>query len=326
MAVFSLLGSKAILAICNFLLLACGFLLITGGMLVLSDQEKILLSRLLTPGPLSNMPQPFLYYVGIGLAAVGLVLTSTGILGCWASCMNNYYLLTSYFLIIMIVLVGECAVYAIAWAWPNCLGLEVDPEDLTKSLQRNYGNVEQVQFTAAIDLAQTLFNCCGVESANEYDTSLWRLQGLGANLAIPRSCCKLENCDDSKAYLDPKPINLTLCQALEPNRHEGYRHLEGCNDGLQQWYRQHYLVFLGIGLVAVLVEFLVLLSTILMCTRIYKHNQEIKEDAKKISAEPKTGVSSVQSFQRRTPTNAYSNETYAMTNSFRQNYKLVDRV
>lgn len=56
----------------------------------------------------------------------------------------------------MFVLVGECAIYAIAWAWPNCLGLEVNQEDLTKNLQKNYGNVEQVQFTAAIDLAQTL--------------------------------------------------------------------------------------------------------------------------------------------------------------------------
>lgn len=55
----------------------------------------------------------------------------------------------------MIVLVGECAVYATAWVWPNCLGLEVDPEILTKSLQRNYGNAGQEQFTAAIDLAQT---------------------------------------------------------------------------------------------------------------------------------------------------------------------------
>ncbi|CAH1373057.1 hypothetical protein MTP99_014506 [Tenebrio molitor] len=327
MAVFSLLGSKAILAVCNFLLLVCGFLLITAGMLVLYDSEKLILSRLLTSGPLSSMPQPFLYYVGIGLASVGFILTSTGILGCWASCMHNYYILSAYFLIIMIVLVGECAIYVIAWAWPNCLGLEVNPEDLTRSLQKNYGNTGQEQFTSAIDLAQTLFNCCGVESANEYDTSLWRLQALGRpSLAIPLTCCKLENYNTSKAYLNPVPTNATLCQALEPNRHEGYRHLEGCNDHIQQWYRQHYLIFLGIGLVAVLVEFLVLLSTILTCTRIYKHNQDVKENSKNVRTEPKTGITSMQSFQRRTPTAAYSNDTYAMTNSFRQNYKLVDRV
>jgi hypothetical protein len=41
------------------------------------------------------MPQPFLYYVGIGLASVGFILTSTGILGCWASCMHNYYILSA---------------------------------------------------------------------------------------------------------------------------------------------------------------------------------------------------------------------------------------
>lgn len=63
-----------------------------------------------------------------------------------------------------------------------------------------------------------------------------------------------------------------------------------------------------------------------MCTRIYKHNQELNEEVKKTSSEPKTGISSVQTFQRRSPRNAYSNETYLMSNSFRQNYKLVDRV
>ncbi|KAJ3666337.1 hypothetical protein Zmor_001786 [Zophobas morio] len=325
MAVLSLLGSKAILAVCNFLLLACGFFLITGGMLLLLDNEKILLSRLLTSGPLSTMPQPFLFYIGIGIASVGLILTSTGILGCWASCMHSYYMLTAYFLIIMVVLVGECAVYATAWAWPNCLGLDVDPEALTKALQRNYGNAGQEQFTAAIDLAQTLFNCCGVESANEYDTSLWRLQPLSPSLAIPLTCCKLENYNASKAYLNPQPINKTLCQALEPNRHEGYRHLEGCNDHLQQWYRRHFLLFLGTGLAAVLVEFLVLLSTILMCTRIYKHNLEVKENVRN-STQSKTVSTPAQTFQRRTPTTAYTNETYAMSNSFRQNYKLVDRI
>lgn len=49
---------------------------------------------------------------------------------------------------------GECAVYVVATVWPTCLGLGLDPEDLVKSLQRNYGVAGQEQFTAAVDLAQ----------------------------------------------------------------------------------------------------------------------------------------------------------------------------
>lgn len=59
-----------------------------------------------------------------------------------------------YFLAVMLVLIAECAVYVIASAWPHCLGLGLDPEDLVKELQRNYGAAGQEQFTAAVDLAQ----------------------------------------------------------------------------------------------------------------------------------------------------------------------------
>lgn len=158
-----------------------------------------------------------------------------------------------------------------------------------------------------------------METADEYDTSLWRLQALGPSLSIPLTCCKLENLNQSKAYLNPTPINITLCQALERNRHEGFRHLDGCKEPLEQWYREQYVFFLAGGLVVVLVEFVVLLSTILMCTRIYHHNEETKENAKNTEIEPKS------ESRNRSSLGAYSNETYAMTNSFRRNYKLADR-
>lgn len=73
-----------------------------------------------------------------------------------------------YFLAIVTILVGECAVYVIATVWPTCLGLGLDLEDLVKNLQRNYGVAGQEQFTAAVDLAQanvrskvfSFFFCC----------------------------------------------------------------------------------------------------------------------------------------------------------------------
>ncbi|CAH0553130.1 unnamed protein product [Brassicogethes aeneus] len=317
MAVVSLVGSKVLLALCNFLLLVCGFFLAIGGILVLFDSDRVLLSKFLSAGPFSALTHPLLYYISIGLAILGLILASAGVLGCWASCMNNYCVLTTYFFIVILVLVGECVVYATAWAWPDCLGLGLDPDLTTKTLQMNYGSTGQEQFTAAVDLAQTMFSCCGIESANEYDTSLWRLQSLGPSLAIPLTCCKLDNINETRAYLNPHPINITLCQALERNRHEGFRHLEGCKEYLDQWYKEQYVVFLGAGLIIVLVEFAVLLSTILMCTRVY-HRNESKKDLQNSQI-------NTESSRNRSPLGAYDNETYAMSNSFRQNYKLVDR-
>lgn len=66
-----------------------------GGIMVLFDSDRVLLSKLLSAGPFSTLTHPLLYYVSIGLAILGLILASAGVLGCWASCMNNYCLLTS---------------------------------------------------------------------------------------------------------------------------------------------------------------------------------------------------------------------------------------
>lgn len=60
-----------------------------------------------------------------------------------------------YFIIILAVLIGECAIYTIAWAWPSCVGIGLNVENLVKALQSKYGSAGQEQFTAAMDLAQT---------------------------------------------------------------------------------------------------------------------------------------------------------------------------
>lgn len=127
------------------------------------------------------------------------------------------------------------------------------------------------QLTAAIDLAQTKFDCCAINSNINYDTSLWRLQGYGQrDRPVPHTCCILSNRMEALAYLDPKPENLTLCQSLQRHEYAKARHLDGCLDKLSEWYREHYGIFLGVSLILAIIEFAVLLSIILSCTRMQK--------------------------------------------------------
>lgn len=112
-------------------------------------------------------------------------------------------------------------------AWPQCLGLNLDETAMVKALQGSYGVPDHEQFTAAMDLAQTIFECCAINTAINYDTSLWKLQSLGKKeLTVPLTCCRLQNRYEFSAYLDPIPMNLTLCQALQPHDYEGNRHLD----------------------------------------------------------------------------------------------------
>lgn len=89
---------------------------------------------------------------------------------------------------------------------------------------------------------------------------------------------------------------------------------------MEQWYKEQYIIFLVIGLVIVLVEFTVLLSTILACTKLYKHKQQAKEKTENetVAKVPKVAENI---YQRKVP----FDNSYTLSNSFRQNYKLIDK-
>lgn len=58
------------------------------GALLLADDERILLSRLLGPGD-AHPEQPLFYYLAFAVVGLGFLITLTGLLGCWATCLYN---------------------------------------------------------------------------------------------------------------------------------------------------------------------------------------------------------------------------------------------
>lgn len=182
-----------------------------------------------------------------------------------------------YFLVVILLLLIEFSTCVLITVWPQCLGIALDETLLVKALQGSYGVPGKEQLTAAIDMAQTKFQCCAINSNINYDTSLWRLQGYGQrDWPVPQSCCHLNNRDDINAYLDPKPVNLSSCQSLQRHVYENARHTDGCLDKLDNWYRKHYFLFLGASVLLAVVEFGVLLSIILSCTKLpKKHTKAI---------------------------------------------------
>ena len=58
------------------------------GALLLADDNRILLSRLLGPGDI-HPDQPLFYYMAFAVVGLGFLITLTGLLGCWATCLYN---------------------------------------------------------------------------------------------------------------------------------------------------------------------------------------------------------------------------------------------
>ncbi|KAL2746597.1 tetraspanin-7-like isoform X2 [Vespula maculifrons] len=285
--------SRACVCCTNIIFLISGFILMSLGALLLADNERILLSRLL--GPSDVQPdQPLFYYLAFAISAFGFFIAITGLFGCWAACLFNQCITISekkviirkkwnmdenngitYVVTITLLLLSECTIFIVAIFWPYLLGIDVRPARLIRALQRSYAVPGREQFTAALDLAQTTFSCCGINGSNNYGTSWWRLQEVGRReLVVPLSCCTLNNANETDSFLNPEPANLTLCQALNPAEHQYARHTtvgihneDGCLEMIERWTQEQALILLAIGLSIIFVEVSVLLSTFFACSK-----------------------------------------------------------
>ncbi|KAG8241940.1 hypothetical protein J6590_076058 [Homalodisca vitripennis] len=205
---------------CLSLMQGGGLGLVMCGGLLLEDTERILTSRLI----LTSLPQPLFYYVALLLMSLGLILTALSVLGCWSAHLNNYCILSFYLFSLLILLVAECVVGVLALLCPQYLGLSMDKEDIKDNWQRTYGVPGREQYTAAIDLVQTKFQCCGIDNGNDFTASWWRLRELAPeNLIVPLSCCIQQQ---PAAFLDPQPLNTSLCQQSSVENHRLARNLE----------------------------------------------------------------------------------------------------
>ncbi|XP_018914644.2 CD151 antigen [Bemisia tabaci] len=252
--------TKFALFLMNLLYLLCGLLLITGGILLLSNTHYILISRLIQPSSV----QPIFYYVALVLMSIGLVIVSISILGCWATHLDNYCFLAFYLFALLVLLLAESVIGILTVIFPEYLGVNLSRDALMSLWQRTYGVPGKEQFTASIDLVQTRFECCGINSGNDFQASWWRLRELAPpSLLVPLSCC-VTNVTDPEAYLDPQPLDTSVCQKQHLEDYREFRHSQGCFEPLNEWIveRVSSLMLAGIGKLTI--QLLLLLAIILI--------------------------------------------------------------
>lgn len=141
---------------------------------------------------------------------------------------------------------------------------------------------------------------------------------------------------ETNSYLDPSPINLTQCQSLIPQDFSRSRHIEvwwknfnwtfdkqhsnfkGCQDKIEYWYREQYIILLCAGLVLALVEFFVLLSIVLNCTHIKQNRLSHKIPPVQLFNEERSSHRT-DSFQRNTTRqNIYEDDFISVTPEIRE--------
>lgn len=95
---------------------------------------------------------------------------------------------------------------------------------------------------------------------------------------------------------------------------------QGCLDKIEYWYREHYIILLCSGLVLALVEFFVLLSIVVSCTRIKQNKMTHRITPVKFFNDEQTSSrsDSIQRNMRVSP--AYQEDFVSVTPELRESY------
>lgn len=151
--------------------------------------------------------------------------------------------------------------------------------------------IDFLQFTVSVDYVQAHFKCCAINSHLDYDMSLWKLQNFGQrDWVVPQTCCLLKNQNEEGSYLDPKPLNITLCQSLIKHEFNRARYKENCFNMIIFWYNRYLSILVSAILFIAVLEIMVLSVIVLICTKIASRRRNKQINCRTIGTSMQTNV------------------------------------
>ncbi|KAM9461841.1 tetraspanin-18a isoform 1-T1 [Clarias gariepinus] len=208
---------KYLMFIFNFFIFLGGAFLLGVGIWVLVDptgfREIVAANPLLFTG----------VYV---ILAMGSMLFLLGFLGCCGAIRENKCLLLFFFLLILIIFLAELAAAILAFIFREHLTRDY----FTKELKAHYqGSNNTDVFTATWNTIMNTFECCGVNSADDFDQqSLFR--HLNPGRAVPEVCClnneqMMMNADE--CLRGNMPFRIKGCYSAVVDYFEAYIYMAG---------------------------------------------------------------------------------------------------
>ncbi|XP_047478834.1 CD151 antigen-like isoform X1 [Penaeus chinensis] len=253
---------KAVLLVFNLVFFMTGVaVMVVGVWCVAGDGRDVMLA--LAPTPADT---PTLIHLSYGLVGAGGVVLLTSILGVWAALKENKCGLGMYVTIVVLVITGEVAVGVLGVMYQlravNSLG-----ESLTTRLKALYGTPGHETFTLAVDYVQYQLQCCGVSGPADWVESRWLAESAGGpGRVVPLTCCTLH--PDAHAHINPKPINVTLCQSEEELSNRVARFQQGCVGRVVGWVQAQSGLITGVGVGVGVLEVAGLVAAASLCRAI----------------------------------------------------------
>ena len=135
-----------------------------------------------------------------------------------------YFFISEVLSLTTISFVGLLTIASLAIVARDLSQTQLGPGLLSR-LEQEYAMPGGEMLTRVLDLVQSELECCGISGPGDYENTAWqegsdRSDPGMSQLRFPLTCCSLTN-HGAGAFLDPSPLNITLCQAQHQER---FRH------------------------------------------------------------------------------------------------------
>ncbi|XP_067307371.1 tetraspanin-18a isoform X1 [Pseudorasbora parva] len=207
---------KYLMFIFNFFIFLGGAFLLGVGIWVLVDPTGF--REIVAANPL--------LFTGVyAILILGGMLFLLGFLGCCGAIRENRCLLLFFFMLILVIFLAELAVAILAFIFREHLTRDY----FTKELKTHYQGTNSTDvFTSTWNAIMTTFDCCGVNSAEDFDDqSLFRR--LNPSRLVPEVCCQRNDLMMSKeeCLKGIMPIRNKGCYSAVVDYFETYIYMAG---------------------------------------------------------------------------------------------------
>jgi len=226
---------KSCLGLISLFFWVCAVVLIVIGSLIMYDYGRI--EEL---GKATDILVPSVILIG-----AGVFLFIVGMLGCVGGMKGNKAALTVFFILVLIIMVGEVAAVACGYYYKSELHGKLTGK--VHEMVKKCANGSRVDCDE-LDFLQKKFECCGADTYQDWYNS------SSSNYSIPQSCCKVVDC-----ITPPKGANSTIV--------DNTIYTKGCSDKAEDQLEQYFSwIFVGTIIIVVL-QVLGMVATCIMLFR-----------------------------------------------------------
>jgi len=141
------------------------------------------------------------------LIAIGVIVTSLGLLGCFAAYMKVRYLLTVYGLLLLLIFVLEVLTGVYTYSKRDSVQHNVF-QYIYNGTKTGYAGRDEksMKLTHDIDWFQENLQCCGMHGPADWQNATWYANlEKPRNESVPLSCCKPPRKHGCNAHIEDHP-------------------------------------------------------------------------------------------------------------------------